>query len=806
MKLRELNLISFGKFKNTIFKLEDGLNILYGGNESGKTTIHSFIEGMFYGFQKPHVRYRRSFFGEKDKYAPWHGDKYAGILTFEKDDKRYRIERDFKEDKFKVYDDLTGKDITDDIDNGQKVKIHLPGLHFFDFNCLVYRNTVSIRQLENRVDEDLAKEVKDKLANIATTLDDEISVKNALEELDNQLDKIGSQRAHKQPYARAKNKLEELKERQKQVLVKKKEYDVLYEDFLKLKEEIEKSREEVEELKSLLEKANMLKLKKTYEEALNLQKSIEDMDKKIKDLEAYSNISEEDYHNSLQFQGELAALKGKIDNIHERISAINQKIEELNKDISGENEDYINEIYKDYARYNGLEEEKSKLLMDSEENRIEILNSELKRALEKVKKTKMQGIFFSILAVLSLALIFVNKFFLISALISGILTMYSLLSNKNMKEEIKSLNESINGLKSKEEERKRNIDQITQYQESIISKYNLLSKSEFFMLYEEIRFKQASIKDLSRQIEELVLERSNLREKLEKGEAARERLEKSLSEILARNGLNNLEDFKEALDNKIKYDKLKGERDNKIELLQRVLGNTSLEELETKAVEIKEDMVLDRDIDEIEMELKNREEHLNNLKNEYSRLEAKLDTLNNYIKELLDIEEEIKRTELEIESMDKKKEAINIAKEVIIKISEEIHKEFAPKINKDISHLISNITDGKYTNVRIDENLDITVENPQSKEIIPLNNLSGGTIDQMYFALRFSLIKSIKEGNLPLILDDCFIQYDNDRLKNILKFLHKASKETQILLFTCQEREMKILDELNLKYNLIKIA
>ena len=112
------------------------------------------------------------------------------------------------------------------------------------------------------------------------------------------------------------------------------------------------------------------------------------MDKKIKDLEAYSNISEEDYHNSLQFQGELAALKGKIDNIHERISAINQKIEELNKDISGENEDYINEIYKDYARYNGLEEEKSKLLMDSEENRIEILNSELKRALEKVKRPR----------------------------------------------------------------------------------------------------------------------------------------------------------------------------------------------------------------------------------------------------------------------------------------------------------------------------------------------------------------------------------------------------------------------------------
>lgn len=61
MKIDELNLISFGKFKNTIFKLEDGLNIFYGENEAGKTTIHNFIEGMYYGFQKPNVSSRRSF-------------------------------------------------------------------------------------------------------------------------------------------------------------------------------------------------------------------------------------------------------------------------------------------------------------------------------------------------------------------------------------------------------------------------------------------------------------------------------------------------------------------------------------------------------------------------------------------------------------------------------------------------------------------------------------------------------------------------------------------------------------------------
>ncbi len=48
---------------------------------------------------------------------------------------------------------------------------------FFGFNNLVYRNTISIKQLGNQVDSNLATEVKDRLANISTSLDDDISVK-----------------------------------------------------------------------------------------------------------------------------------------------------------------------------------------------------------------------------------------------------------------------------------------------------------------------------------------------------------------------------------------------------------------------------------------------------------------------------------------------------------------------------------------------------------------------------------------------------------------------------------------------------
>ena len=209
MILQELNLVSFGKFEKEIIRLQKGLNIIYGDNESGKTTIHNFIDGMFYGFLKPYAK-RRNYLDEHDKYRPWNRDEYLGTLKFIKDEKIYRIQRDFNNGEVWVYDDLTGRDVTADIDNGEKIKVHLPGIYFFDFNNLVYKNTISIKQLGNQVDSNLATEVKDRLANISTSLDDDISVKNAIEDLDKQLDQIGTIRAYTKPYGRAVKDLEKL--------------------------------------------------------------------------------------------------------------------------------------------------------------------------------------------------------------------------------------------------------------------------------------------------------------------------------------------------------------------------------------------------------------------------------------------------------------------------------------------------------------------------------------------------------------------------------------------------------------------
>lgn len=52
MKLRELKLKNFGKFHDKSIQLQDGINVICGENESGKTTIHTFIKAMLFGLER----------------------------------------------------------------------------------------------------------------------------------------------------------------------------------------------------------------------------------------------------------------------------------------------------------------------------------------------------------------------------------------------------------------------------------------------------------------------------------------------------------------------------------------------------------------------------------------------------------------------------------------------------------------------------------------------------------------------------------------------------------------------------------
>ncbi len=199
----------------------------------------------------------------------------------------------------------------------------------------------------------------------------------------------------------------------------------------------------------------------------------------------------------------------------------------------------------------------------------------------------------------------------------------------------------------------------------------------------------------------------------------------------------------------------------------------------------------------------NLKEELVNTRLNKKGIEKDIWNLDEKVSNLVNVEEDLKRTSLKLKEFDHKIGALELAKKTIENLSKNIHKQFAPTINRRVGNVISEITNGKYKIVKIDPNLEISVTNPETGQIVSINNLSGGTIDQLYFSLRFGIIKSMADKKLPLILDDCFIQYDDVRLENILEFLLKISNERQIILFACQKREIELLDKLDRDYNLI---
>ena len=131
-------------------------------------------------------------------------------------------------------------------------------------------------------------------------------------------------------------------------------------------------------------------------------------------------------------------------------------------------------------------------------------------------------------------------------------------------------------------------------------------------------------------------------------------------------------------------------------------------------------------------------------------------------------------------------------------------QKISPRFTQNLCDIISKISNDRYKNIVLtdDEGLNVEIENGS---YVPAHRLSTGTIDQMYLSLRLSALNEISTESLPIILDEVFAYFDDDRLANILRYLNKNFADNQIILFTCSKREKEILDSLKIEYNLINL-
>ena len=145
-----------------------------------------------------------------------------------------------------------------------------------------------------------------------------------------------------------------------------------------------------------------------------------------------------------------------------------------------------------------------------------------------------------------------------------------------------------------------------------------------------------------------------------------------------------------------------------------------------------------------------------------------------------------------------------MAKQTIGEAYDVMRRDVTPKFTVNLSQNISKISNGKYSNVKLNEENNIMVE-IENGNYIQAENLSIGTMQQIYLSLRLAMIDDLSKENLPIILDEAFAYFDEERLKETLKFFVDTFKDRQILIFTCTNREHEILEKENIKYNLIKL-
>lgn len=202
-------------------------------------------------------------------------------------------------------------------------------------------------------------------------------------------------------------------------------------------------------------------------------------------------------------------------------------------------------------------------------------------------------------------------------------------------------------------------------------------------------------------------------------------------------------------------------------------------------------------IDNIQNLIRQKELNLNTLQLNRKNIIDNLENLVN-VEELLEIERQ------NYEELKEKNDKINIARDLLGKAYEKMKNGVTPKFTSNLSENIMKISNGKYKKVTVNDEEGIIVELP-SGEYVSAEKLSGGTIEQLYLSLRLSMAKEISDENMPIILDEAFAYYDDERLENTLKFLIDNFKENQIILFTCTNREKEIFDKKNINYNYIEL-
>lgn len=696
MILKELRLSHFGKFSEREVSLKPGLNIIYGKNEAGKSTMHSFIRGMLFGIERQRGRATKE--DMYTRYLPWKSNGlYDGSMDVIAGSREYRIIRNFQKSnrEIKILDLATGKEIP--LVHKDIADI-IPGL-----TESLYRNTVSIEQLHTGTDDELAMEVRNYMANLSISKTNEVDVSSALTHLNAKRKEIQG-KLNLLDTKHLSNQLEQKLDQLNQV-------DELNEELLGLE---------------LLEK----KLRDQKESFLNNEQNIRDLNGD----KAYASIKLKILEH-MELEGQCEESKHKYNELTKSINDL-LRVENCHKTI-----------YNDLEAVNQLHEHTHQM-----QNRI----SELRRQEDALIVASKFGrkLFYGIPIVMVLIILsIINTTIGISLCVASILAVVILYLIKQAR-----LQKGLKKLEQEELELDRECIASEAKKRDIYLRNNVTGDAE-------LRYKMQMLRD-------------------------------------------NQEEFNDYKERRKAVEREQIQVYTRIEQLEKDIK--AFVKPYFKDYSINEDLLHDMEY-EINLRKEKAQQELDQITRKYEDTLVQLERIKWKLSDFAEFEEELQREQKLYEEtkenqnkLEKDLQAVLLAIESINALSIDIHDSFGDQINKRLSYIVEKVTNGRYQEVKMDENLNIKVL--RDYDYIDFEKLSAGAIAEVYLALRIT-IADILNGTktLPLILDDAFVLYDDERLEATLRELSHIA-DRQILIFTCHEREKEILDRCELEYNYVCLS
>ena len=133
--------------------------------------------------------------------------------------------------------------------------------------------------------------------------------------------------------------------------------------------------------------------------------------------------------------------------------------------------------------------------------------------------------------------------------------------------------------------------------------------------------------------------------------------------------------------------------------------------------------------------------------------------------------------------------ALEKAQEYLERATQELQRRFAPRIAKEAQRIFAKLTDGRYDRLTLSQDLSVNAGTAEETVLRSALWRSEGTVDQLYLSLRLAVAKELTP-DAPLVLDDALVRFDDVRHAAAMEVLRQEAETKQIILFTCQKREL----------------